>query len=111
MADAEREGGPAQACLGDDEALGDGREEVPFTQQAFLSAGTYYYCAIGSNEAGLGFGEIKKFVVPEEVEDPGSGGGDGGCGCRVSSERSGSTLALSFAALLLLALGRRRRRA
>ena len=100
----------------DGEFIGDGRDAVPFSEAAAaLAPGTYYYCAIGSNEAGTAYGEVLTFEVAEQVDTPpspkASDSEEGGCGCRVTSERSGSTTAsASLAALLLLALRRRRRR-
>ncbi len=77
-----------------------------------LTPGTYYYCAIGSNEAGLGYGEVLTFEVPDDTEPPGPDpDGDGGCGCRVASDSSGGAASISVVALFLLALRRRRRRA
>ena len=98
--------------------LGDGREDVGFSEVLpALDPGLYYFCAMGSNEAGITFGDILIFEVPEREPDPEpepepdpETGADGGCGCRVTSDNTSSTASLSIAALLLLAFRRRRRR-
>jgi MYXO-CTERM domain-containing protein len=98
-----------RAPSADGTALGDGREEAPFSEVVSnADPGTYYYCAIGSNDAGLGYGEVLKFEVPEEVDET-PPGADGSCGCRVGSDQGGSVAAVSFVALFLLGLRRRRR--
>jgi MYXO-CTERM domain-containing protein len=92
----------------DGTALGAGRDDVPFSQPAAsLPAGTYYYCAVGTNEAGTVFGEVLSFDVPKtDTTTPST---DSGCGCRVGgSAGQGGSLA-SLLALTLLALRRRRR--
>ncbi len=102
-----------RAPAADGTAVGDGRDPVAFTELVTdLTPGTYYYCAIGSNEAGLGYGEVLTFEVPDDTEPPGPDpDGDGGCGCRVASDSSGGAASISVVALFLLALRRRRRRA
>ena len=45
--------------------IGAGRVEAPFTEPVTaLDPGTYYACAIGSNAAGVAFGEVLTFEVP-----------------------------------------------
>jgi MYXO-CTERM domain-containing protein len=93
-----------RAPAADGTALGAVSEDVPFSQDVSLPAGTYYFCAIASNDTGTAFGEVLTFSIAAgepRPEDPG-----GGCGCRVGSGQSGSMV--SLIALLLLALRRRR---
>ncbi|HZF48961.1 MAG TPA: MYXO-CTERM sorting domain-containing protein, partial [Polyangiaceae bacterium] len=102
-----------RAPSADGESLGDGRKEVPFSEAVGgLAPGTYYACAIGSNDAGLGFGEVVTFEIPREATPPTPTDPEGGCGCRVGSGRSGSMVSVvSLVALFLLTVRRRRRRA
>ena len=59
--------------------IGAGRVEAPFTEPVTaLDPGTYYACAIGSNAAGVAFGEVLTFEVPAPDQPEG-----GGC-CRVA---------------------------
>ncbi|MEZ4295071.1 MAG: MYXO-CTERM sorting domain-containing protein [Polyangiaceae bacterium] len=92
--------------------LGDGRDDVPITENiGELDPGTYYYCAIAFNEAGTTFGEIQSFEIIDATKPDPDTPGDGGCGCRVSSPTSRAPAAsLSFLALALLVFRRRRRR-
>ncbi|MEZ4306767.1 MAG: MYXO-CTERM sorting domain-containing protein [Polyangiaceae bacterium] len=92
--------------------LGDGRDDVPLTENiGELDPGTYYYCAIAFNEAGTTFGEIQSFEIIDATKPDPDTPGDGGCGCRVSSPTSRAPAAsLSFLALALLVFRRRRRR-
>jgi len=87
-------------------SLGAGRDEVPFSELvADLAPGTYYVCALASNEAGVATGELLAFEIPEAPPA-------GGCGCRTVSARSMPLIGvLPIAGLILLALRRRRRRA
>jgi MYXO-CTERM domain-containing protein len=90
------------------QSLGSGREAVQFDEiMANVPPGTYYFCAIASNEAGTGYGEIMTFFVPTPQVDP--PGKKGGCDCRASSGEGGALGAL-LVVLFLLLVGRRRRR-
>nr|MDQ3037517.1 fibronectin type III domain-containing protein [Myxococcota bacterium] len=86
--------------------LGAGRAEVAFSEAiAELAPGTYYVCAIASNEGGIAFGEVMSFEVVEGDVVTG-----GGCGCRVGSRSSGASgMMLALVALALIAVRRRRR--
>ncbi len=100
----------------DGTALGDGREEVTFAEAvADLAAGSYYFCAIGENEAGKGFGDVLTFEVPEVEEPkpepkPEPPSNEGGCGCRVVDDSTSGTTAIPLVGLFLLAFSARRRR-
>jgi MYXO-CTERM domain-containing protein len=84
-------------------AVGAGRTPVSFTEVvADLPPGRYHACAIGSNAAGVAYGELVTFVIPEP-ESPAAGG----CGCRAGAGGEGASL-LAFAALLLVGVRRRR---
>jgi MYXO-CTERM domain-containing protein len=95
-----------RAPAADGTALGAESEEVPFSEDVSLPAGTYYFCAIASNDAGIAFGEVLTFAVAEG-EEPRPSDPAGGCGCRVGSGQSGSVVSSLLALLLLI---RRRRR-
>ena len=98
-----------RAPSADGTPLGDGRDDVGFSEPVSgLGPGTYYVCAIGSNAAGLGYGEVLTFEIPEEAEPP-TKSEDGGCGCRVGAS-GGHGSAAALVALLVLAFRRRRRR-
>ncbi|HUL59112.1 MAG TPA: hypothetical protein VLU43_07555 [Anaeromyxobacteraceae bacterium] len=77
--------------------VGAGRANVHYAEVATgLPPGNYFACAIGSNSAGPGVGEVVAF----EIKPPSSGGG--GCGCGTGSTSRGGTFAvLALAALLL----------
>ncbi|EYF04549.1 beta strand repeat-containing protein [Chondromyces apiculatus] len=101
-----------RAPAADGAALGAGRDEVAFSEVAQnLTPGTYYVCAIASNDAGVAYGEVLTFEIT------GSGGPstppgeeEGGCGCHVVGSSSGRSASVaSLVALLLLAFRRRRR--
>jgi MYXO-CTERM domain-containing protein len=97
----------------DGTALGDGKVSVPFTEALDdLAPGTYYLCAIASNEAGTAFGGALQFVVVDDGVDPPKAepAEDTGCGCRVVGSRSDDEPLLGLGMLLLLAFGLRRRR-
>ncbi len=86
-------------------AVGAGRANVHYSEVADgLPPGRYFACAIGSNAAGPGFGELVTFEIPQ----PSSPGG-GGCGCRTDSRSGGGASAVL--ALLALLLGATTRRA
>jgi hypothetical protein len=93
----------------DGTALGTGRADVAFTEAAAdLEPGDYWVCAIGENAAGMAFGEVLTFTVPEPPARPSSGGG---CGCRVlSGHGAGGGVLFLFAALGFLIVRRVRRR-
>src|SRR5258706_412960 len=81
--------------------LGAGRSSLAFSQTLTgLPQGTYYYCAIASNESGKAFGEVLTAVVK-------TGGGSGG-GCQVDPSGTGGSLAWLGVLLLLVAVRRRR---
>ena len=85
--------------------VGEGRAIVHYTEVAAgLPPGTYFACAIGSNAAGPGAGELVTFVVPQP-----SRGGGGGCGCRTGSGGGGGGSAVLGLLALLLGAPRRRR--
>jgi MYXO-CTERM domain-containing protein len=99
-----------RAPTADGTALGAGEEDVPFSESVTMPPGTYYFCAISMNEAGLGFGEVLTFDV-SEASRPTTPPDAGGCGCRVGSSSSVGGSVVSLVGLLLLASRRRRRRA
>jgi MYXO-CTERM domain-containing protein len=85
-------------------ALGAERTDVEFSQAVSdLPPGTYFACAIASNEAGESYGDVVTFVVPDAPVD-------GGCGCRAVSTRPSAPSMLPLVALALLAFRVRRRR-
>jgi MYXO-CTERM domain-containing protein len=91
--------------------LGVDRAEVPFKEAATsLKPGTYYYCAIASNAAGVAYGDVLTFDVLEPTTPPTPKPTDG-CGCRmVSTGQNGSVVFLA-AGLFALAMRRRQRKA
>jgi MYXO-CTERM domain-containing protein len=96
----------------DGTALGGGREAVPFSETAAdVEPGTYYACAIASNEAGTAFGEVVVVIVPGDGDAPPAPPPleDDGCSCRIAGERRTSPVLL-LSTLLLVALAARRRR-
>jgi MYXO-CTERM domain-containing protein len=97
----------------DGTALGDGKVNVPFTEALDdLAPGTYYLCAVASNEAGTAVGGALQFVVVDDGVDAPKAepAEDTGCGCRVVGSRSDDEPLLGLGMLLLLAFGLRRRR-
>ncbi|MDI7269144.1 MAG: hypothetical protein QME96_14235, partial [Myxococcota bacterium] len=93
----------------DGTAVGAGRTDVAFSELVTgLAPGAYYVCAIGSNEAGVTYGEMLAFTIPEGTAPPAAAGG---CGCLVASRpRVGGCVVLPLVALVLFTLRRRRRR-
>jgi len=96
----------------DGTALGAERMDVPYKENLTkLAPGTYFYCAIASNDAGTAFGEVLTFEVKESEQPIPTPPPTDGCGCRtVSSSQSDSGLII-VAGLALLALRRRPRKA
>jgi MYXO-CTERM domain-containing protein len=94
----------------DGKDIGEDRLDVTFSETlSGLAAGTYYVCAIGSNSAGLGFGEVMTFEMKEGGTTPPPPPAED-CGCRMVSNRNGSGV-VAVIAVALLALRRRRRAA
>jgi MYXO-CTERM domain-containing protein len=86
-------------------AVGAGRANIHYSEVTELPPGKYFACAIGSNAAGPGFGDLVTFTIPQ----PSSSGG-GGCGCRTGSHSgSDATPVLALIALLLFSSTRRMR--
>ncbi len=84
-----------------DAAIGDGRTEVSVSQDVTgLAPGTYFACAIASNEAGLVFGDLVTFEFDggPDVDDP--------SGCCSTGAESRTPILIALAFLLI----RRRRR-
>ncbi|MBX3131583.1 MAG: hypothetical protein KF718_33005 [Polyangiaceae bacterium] len=93
--------------VADGQALGDGRSPVSFFESVAAPApGTYYVCAIASNEAGLAYGNVLSVVVEAAPKAGGATGDDGGCGCLTVPKPSRGGLFLALLALLVLG-GRR----
>jgi hypothetical protein len=84
-------------------SLGDGRAAVEFSAVSTLPPGTYYACAIASNEAGAGFGALVRFQIADKAKRE-----EGGCG--FASRSSTSNDAAAYILGLLWVLSRRRGR-
>jgi MYXO-CTERM domain-containing protein len=97
-----------RAPIADGTALGSGRDDVAFNEPVVGDRlpGTYYYCAIAQNEAGIGYGEVMTFKIEGGDDDSSE---DEGCSIASPPRKTRTNMAVVLLAALLVVAVRRRR--